>query len=302
MTRPGGEGGRKPGRRRTPAAEPPPAAPERIAKYLASCGVASRRDVERLIAEGRVEVDGAKLDTPAFKVTGREDIRVDGRPVRPPETTRLWRYHKPPGLVTTNRDPEGRPTVFDELPVGLPRVVTIGRLDLNTEGLLLLTNDGELARTLELPATGLVRTYRARAFGSLAAADIDRLRVGIVHEGVAYGPIEAEVERRTGANSWIRVSLKEGRKREVRRALETFGLRVNRLIRTSYGPFQLGDLTQGEVEEVPAAELLAALGDLLGARRRPRPSRPPAARSRRIRAGEGPPARKPPSRRKETAP
>jgi 23S rRNA pseudouridine2605 synthase len=245
---------------------------ERIAKYLARAGVASRRDIEAMIGEGRIYVDGARLDTPAFKVTGREKITVDGQPVAAPQRTRLWRYHKPAGLVTTNRDPEGRPTVFEHLPPNLPRVVTIGRLDLNTEGLLLLTNDGELARALELPATGLKRTYRARAFGGVKQSDLDRLRDGIEYEGVQYRAIIATLERSTGRNTWIEMTLTEGKKREARRALESLGLQVNRLIRTSYGPITLDDLPVGEIDVVPNREMYAAFGHLLGDA--PPPERP----------------------------
>jgi 23S rRNA pseudouridine2605 synthase len=233
---------------------------ERIAKYLARCGVASRREVESLITEGLVSVNGRALDTPAFKVTGRERITVRGQPVSPPERTRLWRYHKPAGLVTTNADPEGRATVFQELPKSLPRVVTIGRLDLTTEGLLLLTNDGELARKLELPDNGLTRTYRARAHGRVTPAALKALKAGVTVDGETFGAIEAELERELGANSWLRVSLQEGRKREVRRALESVGLMVNRLIRVSYGPFELGKLQPGAVEEVPEGDWRARLG------------------------------------------
>ena len=222
---------------------------ERIAKMLARAGVCSRRDAERLIAEGRVSVNGKLLDTPAFKVTAQDDIRVDGKRVGEPEPTRVWRYHKPPGLVTTHRDPQGRPTVFEHLPPGLPRVISIGRLDLTSEGLLLLTNDGALARTLELPSTGWVRRYRARAYGRITQAELDQLKDGIVVDGMRYGPIDAKLER-AGANSWLVVSITEGKNREVRRVLEAIGLKVNRLIRVSYGSFELGTLAPGEADEV----------------------------------------------------
>jgi 23S rRNA pseudouridine2605 synthase len=233
---------------------------ERVAKFLARAGVCSRRDAERLIAEGRVKVNGRTLDTPATKVTSEDKVSVDGRPVAVAEPTRLWRYHKPSGLVTTHRDPAGRPTVFERLPPGMPRVISVGRLDLTSEGLLLLTNDGALARRLELPSNGWVRRYRARAFGRVEQEELDRLKNGVTIDGVRYGPIEAKLERRQGANAWITLSLTEGKNREVRRVLEALGLKVNRLIRTAYGPFQLGALAPGAVEEIPRKVLRDQLG------------------------------------------
>ncbi|HUO13056.1 MAG TPA: pseudouridine synthase, partial [Caulobacteraceae bacterium] len=227
---------------------------ERIAKVLARAGVASRREVERLIAAGRVALNGEVLATPAVKVSPDDVVTLDGRAVAKASPTRLFRYHKPTGLVTTHRDPKGRPTVFESLPAGLPRVISVGRLDLNSEGLLLLTNDGELARRLELPATGLVRRYRARARGRVDQARLDRLRSGMTIEGVRYGPIDARLEelREGAANQWIVLSLAEGKNREVRKVLEALGLTVNRLIRTRFGPFELGALPPGTVDEVPA--------------------------------------------------
>lgn len=235
---------------------------ERIAKFLARAGVASRRDSEKLIEEGRVSVNGKKLDTPAFKVTNKDKVTFDGKPVRK-EPPRLWKYHKPTGLLTTHKDPGGRPTVFDALPKTLPRVMSVGRLDMNSEGLLLLTNDGELARALELPSTGFVRRYRARAYGKINQDTLDSLMKGIVIDGIPSGPIEATLERQQRDNAWIQVSIKEGKNREVRRALETVGLRVNRLIRISYGPFQLANLDKGANEEIKSRVLRDQLGHLI---------------------------------------
>ncbi|WP_042699775.1 pseudouridine synthase, partial [Azospirillum sp. B506] len=224
---------------------------ERIAKRLARAGLCSRRDAERWIAEGRVAVNSRVLDSPACVVRPGDIVQVDGKVIPEPEPARLWRYHKPSGLVTTARDEKGRETVFDRLPADLPRVVSIGRLDLTTEGLLLLTNDGELARFLELPATGWTRRYRVRVFGEVDEKQLVALEKGPTIEGVKYGPIEAVLDRIQGRNAWLTVSLKEGKNREIRKVMESLGLQVNRLIRVAYGPFQLGKLEEGAVEEVP---------------------------------------------------
>lgn len=224
---------------------------ERIAKRLARAGVCSRRDAERWITEGRVRVNGQVLDTPAFLVRDGDRIQVDGQTVGEPEPTRLWRYHKPDGLVTTARDEKGRATVFDHLPATMPRVISVGRLDLSSEGLLLLTNDGALARHLELPATGWLRRYRIRVHGVPTPETMKKLADGVVVDGVAYGPIETIIDRTVGYNSWLTVGLREGKNREVRRVFEWLGLPVSRLIRVAYGPFQLGKLERGAVEEVP---------------------------------------------------
>jgi len=234
--------------------------PERIAKVLARAGVCSRRDAERWIADRRVSVDGRILTTPAVTVTAANDIRVDGKPLPTPERARLWRYHKPAGLVTSHRDEKGRPTVFDALPKDLPRLISVGRLDLNSEGLLLLTNDGALARWLELPSTGWMRRYKVRVHGEAEPERLAALAKGITVDGVSYGPIRASLERRQGSNAWIAMALREGRNREVRRVLEHLGFQVTRLIRLSYGPFQLGNLARGAVAEVPKKVLAEQLG------------------------------------------
>lgn len=241
-------------------------APERIAKRMARAGLCSRREAERWITDGRVRVNGKQLDTPAFTVTDTDKIEVDGTPLPMRERTRLWLYHKPQGLITTNKDPEGRKTVFQALPKSLPRVLTIGRLDINTEGLLLLTNDGGLARTLELPATGWLRRYRVRVFGKVDEIQLAGLADGIAVDGILYGSIDAKLDRTEGANSWLTLAIREGKNREVKRVLGALGLEVSRLIRVSYGPFQLGDLQPGEVREVRGRMLRDQLGEkLIGA-------------------------------------
>lgn len=250
----------KSGGRDDKVAQKTPLRQERIAKVMARAGIASRREVERLIGLGKVAVNGRILDTPATLVTRDDVITVDGKPIGTIQATRVWRYHKPVGLLTTHNDPAGRPTVFDAIPAGLPRVISVGRLDINTEGLLLLTNDGELARALELPSTALVRRYRARARGRVTQAQLDRLKDGVTVDGERYGPVEAildpvkekaaDPDSRAPANVWISVSIAEGKNREVRKVLESVGLAVNRLIRLAYGPFQLGALATGHVEEV----------------------------------------------------
>ena len=243
-----------------PEAPAAPAGPMRIAKAIARAGICSRRDAERMIEEGRVSVDGKVLKSPALNVTGQESIMVDGRPLPAAEGVRLWRYHKPRGRVTTHKDPEGRPTVFDALPEEMPRVISIGRLDYNSEGLLLLTNDGALARHLELPATGWLRRYRARAWGKVSEAQLQSLAEGVTVEGVHYEPIEARLDREQGDNVWLTLALREGKSREVRKVLGSLGLDVNRLIRTSYGPFQLTDLAPGAVAEVDRRVLRDQMG------------------------------------------
>lgn len=232
----------------------------RIAKMLARAGVASRREVERMIEDGRVKLNGKVLTSPAINVTQSDKIEVDDKPVGGIERTRLWLYYKPGGLVTTNNDPEGRPTVFDNLSDDLPRVMSVGRLDINTEGLLLLTNDGGLARVLELPSTGWLRRYRVRAHGKIDQAKLDELKEGIAVDGVLYGSIEATLDRVQGSNVWITMGLREGKNREIKVVLGALGLDVNRLIRLSYGPFQLGELSEGGVVEVRGRMLRDQLG------------------------------------------
>ncbi len=265
---------------------------ERIAKLLARSGVGSRRDVERLIEEGRVAINGQVLTTPAVKVEAGDIITVDGAVVGEPEPVRVFRYHKPVGLVTTHKDPQGRPTVFQALPQDLPRLISVGRLDLNSEGLLLLTNDGGLARALELPATGIVRRYRARAHGRITQERLDTLKDGITVDGVRYGAIEARLDKAReggqGANLWLTVTLHEGKNREVRRVLEALGLKVNRLIRLSYGPFALGTLGVGEIEEVGPRVIREQLAGFIPPENMPKGDRPqyrsPARKSRRAQA------------------
>jgi len=236
---------------------------ERIAKIMARAGLCSRRDAENWIKAGRVSVNGKLLDSPAINIHPKDKVLVDGAPLPVRERTRLWMYHKPRGLVTTTSDPEGRPTVFEKLPVGLPRVITIGRLDINTEGLLLLTNDGGLARVLELPTTGWLRRYRVRAYGKVTQAQLDTLAEGVALEGVLYGSIDAQIEREVGDNVWITVALREGKNREVKKVLGHLGLEVNRLIRVSYGPFQLLDMKEGSASEVKSRVLRDQLGERL---------------------------------------
>lgn len=244
---------------------PRPIEPMRIAKAIAHAGLCSRRDAERMIAAGRVAVNGKVLSTPAYVVNATDRITVDGKPLPEAQPPRLFRYHKPRGLVTSHKDPQGRKTVFQALPEDMPRVVSVGRLDINTEGLLLLTTDGELARHLELPSTGWLRRYRVRAHGRVSEEALNKLREGVTIEGVRYGPVEARIDRVQGSNLWLTLGLREGKNREVKRIAEHLGLTVNRLIRVSFGPFALGDLAEGAVEEVRPRILADQLGLKLAA-------------------------------------
>ncbi len=238
---------------------------DRIAKWLSRAGIASRRDAERMLEEGLVKLNGKVVTHPATFIAAGDVVQVNGKVVDQPDRTRVWRYHKPEGLVTTHKDPEGRPTVFDKLKHQLPRVISVGRLDLTSEGLLLLTNDGGLARQLELPSTGWLRRYRVRVFGVPNEAQLKALAQGVTVEGVRYGPIDAEVDAKKGDNTWLTVSLREGRNREIRRVMEHLGLAVSRLIRVAYGPFQLGTLERGGIEEIPPRVLREQLPAAAGA-------------------------------------
>ncbi len=258
--------------------KPPPG--DRIAKVIARAGVASRREAERMIETGRVTVNGVKIDRAALNVTDKDRIAVDGKPLNAPEPSRLWLYHKPAGLVTTARDEQGRTTIFDKLPEDMPRVMSVGRLDISSEGLLLLTNDGAIKRKLELPSTGWLRKYRVRVKGRPTDDTFTPLRKGLVLDGERFQPMTVTLDRQTGANAWATVALREGKNREVRRAMEAVGLAVNRLIRVSYGPFQLADLKPGTVEEVRPRVMREQLGmEDKGAK--PKSERPTPQRKRR---------------------
>ena len=251
---------------------------DRIAKVLSRAGVASRRESERMIEEGRVSVNGKTITSPALNVTDADKIVVDGKRIGAPEAPRMWLYHKPAGLVTSERDEKDRPTVFGALPETMPRVMSVGRLDINSEGLLILTNDGEIKRKLELPSTGWLRRYRVRINGSVSEARLDELRKGITVDGIHYQPMIVTFDRQQGANAWLTVSIREGKNREIRRTMEVIGVVVNRLIRVSYGPFQLGNLAQGEVEELKARVVRDQLG--LESKPEPQRTRKPIARSK----------------------
>lgn len=258
---------------------------ERIAKFLSRAGVASRREAERMIEAGEVKVNGKVITSPALNVTGRDKIVVADQLVGAAEPARLWLYYKPEGLVSSNADEKGRDTVFDHLPPELPRVMSVGRLDLNSEGLLLLTNDGGLKRHLELPSTGWLRKYRVRVKGNPLEPDLTPLRKGMVVEGERFLPMEVKLDRHQGSNAWLTVGLREGKNREIRRAMSAIGLIVNRLIRISYGPFRLNDLKQGQVEEVRPRVLREQLGSVLPPEDLSRPSRPPSNPSSKHKAG-----------------
>jgi 23S rRNA pseudouridine2605 synthase len=238
-----------------PSPQQKKAGQQRIAKLLARAGVASRREVERMIAEGRIALDGERLTTPATLLDDLRGVTVDGKPVEAAGATRLFRFYKPQATITAANDPAGRPTIYDRLPEGLPRLMPVGRLDFMTEGLLLLTNDGELKRQLELPRSGVVRTYRARAYGRVSQSGLEDLAEGVTIDGVRYGSINANLERRTGSNCWVEMALTEGKNREVRRVLAHLGLQVSRLIRISYGPFTLDGLEPAAVDEVADDDL-----------------------------------------------
>ena len=233
---------------------------ERIAKVVARAGVCSRREAERYIEQGRIAVNGQVLTSPAVTVLPTDKITVDQKPLPEKEKTRVWRYHKPAGLITSHKDPQGRPTVFDSLPETLPRVISIGRLDFNSEGLLLLTNDGELARRIELPSTGWVRRYRVRIHGEMTPDIMEKLAQGICIDGIRYAGVQVVVDKKQGSNTWLTVSLKEGKNREIRKLMEFFDLQVTRLIRIAYGPFQLGTLPEGGIDEVKTKVLIEQLG------------------------------------------
>ena len=263
---------------------------QRIAKLLARAGVASRREIERMIADGRIAIDGKPVETPATLLTSLRGVTVDGNPVAAPAPARLFRYHKPTGLLTAASDPKGRATIYDRLPSGLPRLMPVGRLDMNTEGLLLLTTDGELKRQLELPSTGVERSYRARVFGDISQERLEELIHGIEIDGIRYGAIDANLERRTGRNGWVEMRLTEGKNREVRRVLEHLGLQVSRLIRTAYGPFPLADLPVGAVDEIRQHDLVVFRKSLRGGRASPTPPTDPR-QGRRPGDDQGRPAR-----------
>ena len=283
-----------------PTSDSTPREGERIAKLLSRAGIASRREVERMIADGRVKLDGVVLTTPATVLTNLRGVTVDDVPVKAPEAARLFAFHKPAGLLTAEHDPAGRPTIYaalrNALPQGTPRMMPVGRLDLNTEGLLLLTNDGELKRAMELPASGIPRTYRARTYGEISQPQLEELSEGIEIEGVRYGSINANMERRTGRNQWVEMSITKGKNREIRRVLEHLGLEVSRLIRTAYGPFDLADLPRGLAVEIRPSEVEKFRKTLKSLPRQgPGPSNAEAAAARIHR--KGPSRRKPdPSR------